>query len=208
MGTTGRWHSREVADYWNHNTAYHPWLVSIASQQHGDVLDVGCGDGLLAQRLAPVSRSVFGIDPDPSAVRRARDRLTAQRTVTIEQVDLDDYDAGDRRFDLITFVASVHHMDLRSALLAARGLLRPSGEIAVVGLSANRTVRDWLWSAACVPAVRIGSRLHHETSDVGVVAAEPRESLDDIRRVTNDVLPGARIRRALYYRYLLRWQNR
>ena len=52
-------------DYWNHNAAYHPWLVGIAAEHRGDVLDIGCGDGLLAQRLAPVSRSVTGIDPIP-----------------------------------------------------------------------------------------------------------------------------------------------
>lgn len=33
-----------VADYWNHNTAYHPWLLDIAAHHHGDVLDVGCGE--------------------------------------------------------------------------------------------------------------------------------------------------------------------
>jgi 2-polyprenyl-3-methyl-5-hydroxy-6-metoxy-1,4-benzoquinol methylase len=38
-------------DYWNHNTAYHPWLVSIAAEHRGDVLDIGCGDGLLAKRM-------------------------------------------------------------------------------------------------------------------------------------------------------------
>jgi 2-polyprenyl-3-methyl-5-hydroxy-6-metoxy-1,4-benzoquinol methylase len=37
--------------YWNHNTAYHPWLVFIAAEHHGDVLDIGCGDGLLAKRM-------------------------------------------------------------------------------------------------------------------------------------------------------------
>ena len=62
-------------DYWNHNTAYHPWLVAIAAEHRGDVLDVGCSDGLLAQRLARVSRSVTGIDPDPAAIEPAADRL-------------------------------------------------------------------------------------------------------------------------------------
>jgi serine/threonine-protein kinase len=27
-----------VADYWNHNTAYHAWLIDIAARHHGDVL--------------------------------------------------------------------------------------------------------------------------------------------------------------------------
>ncbi len=200
------WHSRGVSDYWNHNSAYHPWLIPIAARHHGDVLDVGCGEGLLLQRLAPLSRSVTGIDPDPTAVRRARERLAAEHNAIVEQTGFEEWDPRGSQFDLITFVACVHHMDLRSSLLKARRLLRPSGEIVVVGLSANKTVRDWLWSAACLPMVRIGSWLHAETRDIGVPVAEARESLDEIRRIVADVLPGAHIRRGLYYRYLLRWQ--
>ncbi|HEY9266621.1 MAG TPA: class I SAM-dependent methyltransferase [Mycobacterium sp.] len=196
-----------MADYWNHNSAYHPRLIPIAAQHCGDVLDVGCGEGLLAQRLAPVSQSVVAIDPDPAAVRRARDRLSAEPNVTVAQVGFDAFDAGDSRFDLITFVASLHHMDLRESLVKARQLVRPSGEIAAVGLSANKTPGDWLWSAACLPAVRIGSWLHAETRDIGVPVTEARESLDEIRRITDEALPGAVLRRGLYYRYLLRWRK-
>ena len=196
-----------MAEYWNHNTAYHPWLIPIAAQQCGDVLDVGCGDGLLAQRLAPVSLSVTGIDTDPSVVQRARDRLASEPNVTVEQAGFDDYDAGAARFDLIVFVASLHHMDLRSSLVKAWKLLRPSGEIAVVGLSANKTAADWLWSAACLPAVRIGSWLHSETRDIGMPVVDAHENLAEIRRVADDVLPGAVVRRALYYRYLLHWRK-
>jgi 2-polyprenyl-3-methyl-5-hydroxy-6-metoxy-1,4-benzoquinol methylase len=106
-------------EYWNHNTAYHPWLVDIAAQHRGDVLDVGCGDGLLAQRLAPVSRSVTGIDPDAAALGRATERLASQKHVTVTQADFQAYQPGSRRFDLITFVASLHHMDLRRSLPGA-----------------------------------------------------------------------------------------
>lgn len=195
-----------MADYWNHNTAYHPWLLAIAEDHRGDVLDVGCGDGLLAERLAPVSRSVTGIEPDPAAAHRARDRLTGLGGVAVRPMSFEEYDAGEARFELITFVASIHHMDLRASLLKARSLLRPSGEIAVVGLSANRTLRDWIWSGLCLPAVLLGSKLHNETRDVGLVVADARENLDDIRQVADDVIPGADVRRALYYRYLLRWR--
>lgn len=194
-------------DYWNHNTAYHPWLVTIAGQHRGDVLDVGCGDGLLAQRLASVSRSVTGIDPDAAAVGRAAARLASHRHVTIAHGDFEGYRPGARRFDLITFVASLHHTDLRASLVKARDLLTPTGEIAVVGCSANKTVRDWIWSVGCVPAARIGSWLHSETRNIGVVVKDPEEGLDDIRRTVDEVLPGASVRRALYYRYLLRWKQ-
>jgi SAM-dependent methyltransferase len=196
-----------MAEYWNHNSAYHPWLIPIAAQHCGNVLDVGCGEGLLAQRMAPVSGFVTGIDPDPAAVRRARDRLAGLPNVAVEEVGFDDYDAGSARFDLIVFVASLHHLDLRASLTKAQRLLRPGGEIAVVGLSANKTAGDWLWSAVCLPAVRIGSWLHAEFRDIGVPVAEPKENLAEIRHIADDVLPGAHIRRALYYRYLLRWQK-
>lgn len=196
-----------MQDYWNHNTAYHPWLIGIAGEHRGDVLDVGCGDGLLTQRLLPISRSVTGIDPDPDAVARAQARLAGRARVSLFQQSFHDYPAGTALFDVITFVATLHHMALRESLVKARDLLRPGGELAVVGLSANRSASDWIWAGLCLPVVRIGSRLHRETRDIGVVIAQPRESLREIRRVFDDVIPGAVVRRALYYRYLLRWRK-
>ena len=77
----------------------------------------------------------------------------------------------------------------------------------MVGLSANKSVADWAWAGLCLPAVRAGSRLHRETCNIGVAVADPRESLAEIRQAAEDVLPGARIRRGLYYRYRLRWRN-
>lgn len=193
-------------DYWNHNAAYHPWLIDIAARHRGHVLDVGCGDGLLAQRLAPVSRSVTAIDPDADAVQRAAHRLAAHEHVGVSHEAFETFTPGSK-FDLITFVASLHHMDLRASLVKARELLTPSGQIAVVGCVANKSVRDWVWAVICVPPARFGSWWHSETCNVGVVVTEPREGLDEIRRIASDVLPGASVRRALYYRYLLRWVN-
>jgi SAM-dependent methyltransferase len=192
-------------EYWNHNTAYHPWLIDIAEHHHGDVLDVGGGDGLLAQRLSCVSRSVAVIEPDPHAAQRARNRLAGNTNTVVVPTAFERYAPGAQRFDLVAFVASLHHMDLRAGLLKARELLRPDGEIAVVGLSANKSLTDWIWALACLPAVRIGGLAHRETPDVGLVMTDPRESLSEIRRTADEVIRGATVRRALYYRYLLRW---
>lgn len=194
-------------DYWNHNSAYHPWLVGIASGRRGDVLDVGCGEGLLAQRLAAVSRSVVGIDADPASVRRAAQRLQPLANASAELRSFEELEQAEPAFDLITFVASLHHLPLRDTLQRARRMLRPAGQLAVVGLSANKSVADWMWAGLSTPAARAGSLLHRETRDIGVAVADPREGLAEIRRVAADVLPGARIRRGLYYRYRLLWCN-
>jgi hypothetical protein len=35
-----------VDAYWNHNAAYDPWLIDVATGHRGHVLDVGRGEGL------------------------------------------------------------------------------------------------------------------------------------------------------------------
>jgi 2-polyprenyl-3-methyl-5-hydroxy-6-metoxy-1,4-benzoquinol methylase len=196
-----------VDDYWNHNSAYHPWLIDIAARHRGHVLDVGCGEGLLMQRLAGVSRNVVGVDADPFAVWRACERLQSTANASVERVGFEDFAADQRSFDVITFVASIHHLPLRESLHKARRMLKPGGELAIVGLSANKTIADWTWAALCTPAAYAGSWVHRETRSIGVRVAEPRDSLREIRRVADEVLPRAVIRRGLYYRYRLLWRN-
>jgi SAM-dependent methyltransferase len=161
----------------------------------------------LVQRLATVSKWVTGIDPDPGAIARARRRTGGLTNVTLVEVDFIHYEANEGSFDVVTFVASLHHMDLAAALPKARSLVSPGGELIVVGLAANKKATDWIMSGLMLPFVRLGSSMHHETRDVGVAAIEARESLGEIRATVQRELPGASMRRALYYRYLLRWRK-
>ena len=39
-------------DYWNHNVHYQPVILNAVPPGSGPALDVGCGDGMLACRLA------------------------------------------------------------------------------------------------------------------------------------------------------------
>ena len=103
-------------DYCNHNAAYHPWLIDIATRHRGHVLDVGCGEGLLAKRLAGVSRSIVGVDSDPASVWRASERLQSTGNASVELMRFETFDADQWSFDLMTFVASIHHLPLRESL--------------------------------------------------------------------------------------------
>lgn len=194
-------------DYWNHNTAYHRWILGIAGQRpRRDCLDVGCGDGLLVQRLAGRVGHVVGIDADPAAITRARARLQTTAGAEALVADFATYQA-DRCFDLIIFVASLHHLDLVASLAKARSLLRAGGDVLVVGLARNQTLADWAWAGLVTPWAFLASALHRPTADIGVRTAEPRDSLDQVRAGAARLLPGAHIRRGLYYRYRLRWTN-
>ena len=182
-------------------------IVAIADELDGDVLDVGCGEGLLVERLAKVSRSVIGVDRDRRAINLARARTAALRNTTLLGADFIELDLAPESFDLVTFVAVLHHMDLDAALHRARELLRPGGRLVVVGLSANKSVGDYLRSAALLPLIRVMSRMHHETRSVPLVALPPKESFSEIRQMAQEILPGVRLRRALYYRYVLSWRK-
>jgi len=195
----------ELVDYWNHNSAYHPLILSVARELHGDVLDVGCGEGLLVERLADVSRSVTGVDRDERAVRQAQVRTAGLTNATVMEADFMEIEVPPDFYDLITLVAVLHHLDLESALQRSAAMLRPGGQLLVVGLAANKSVGDYVRSALLLPVVRLMSRIHRETRSVQVVALRPRECFADVERTARQVLPGVQLRRRLYYRYVLRW---
>src|SRR2546427_12210327 len=57
---------------WNHNLEYQSWLLEQVPVPCEHALDVGCGDGWLARRLANRGVRVAGIDVSEPMVDRAR----------------------------------------------------------------------------------------------------------------------------------------
>jgi len=106
-----------MTDCWNHNTAFHPEVLAAVAARNSDVLDIGCGDGLLLQKLTARAGRVTGIDPDASAISQARARLTATPNSRVIIGDfLTSPELDGQGFGLITCVATLHHLpsDLRS----------------------------------------------------------------------------------------------
>lgn len=189
--------------YWNHNTAYHQWILRTLGRR-SNVLDVGCGDGLLLERLVPTVDRVVGLEPDPDTAARARERVADLPTVEVVQGGFLDY-LPVAPFDGVVFVASLHHLGLRPGLERATAVLAPGGVLVVVGLAREHSAADWVRSAASIPLNRLIGRWRHEQNDIGVPVAEPTETYADLRRVVRATLPGARWRHGLHYRYLLSW---
>ena len=167
-------------------------------------LDIGCGDGALSRQVAQRCSRVIGIDANGPIISVARGRNTNPSIQYIEG-DFLAHQFGEVRFDFVSMVASIHHMSFAAALEKASGMLRLGGVLAVLGAFRERKA-DLPYSTAAVPinaylAVRRG------WSDSGAPIKPPDMTLPEIKGVAKDLLPNARIRRLLLWRYLLTWRH-
>ncbi len=193
--------------YWNHNSAYYPWVQKKTASCR-TILDVGCGDGSLALFLNDGTKRIVGIDTDNHCIEKAQS-VPNDGFVRFTRCSFEDF-MPDKAFDAIVFIASIHHMDMEKALQKARSLLSPSGKILIVGLASPSVITDWLLEAARVIPSKVISSFHHmkTSEELGIKTDYNLLRMKDVRSIVKQELPGARIRYALHYRYLLEWVSR
>ena len=198
---------------WNHNLHYHRVILDAVPPGCERALDVGCGAGALTRALRRLAPQVTGIDRDARSIELARGHPEAGN---IEYLLADflaaTVDPGS--LDLVTSVASLHHLDAEAALRRMSDLLRPGGTVAIVGLARGISPVDL---ALSIPAV-IGDRAHRVGSARDRPSARrrpasyqppiiwpPPVTYQEMRRLAARLLPGARYSRHLYWRYSLVW---
>jgi SAM-dependent methyltransferase len=95
-----------------------------------EVLDVGCGEGWLARRLASAGARAVGLDPSPDALERARRDGPGDASVRYVEGAAEDLPFTDASFDVVIFFNSLHHVPAESmdaALAEAARVLRSDG---------------------------------------------------------------------------------
>ena len=106
-------------------------LATIGPVEGLRVIDIGCGEGVLARALAELGANVTGYDPFI-----AESALTEHGagSFRLAKAAADAIPEPDHVADLALFVFSLHHVPgakLEGALAEARRLLRPSGRLYV-----------------------------------------------------------------------------
>jgi len=224
------------AEYWNHNIHYQPVILGAVPPRCGPALDVGCGDGMLAFRLAERCTEVTGIDRADRMIALAQERAQAQEQARAEEqaqaqeqtqaqaqpqgagagersghvsfvaADFLAYPLAEASYDFVCANTSLHHMDFAAALTAMVRVLRPGGRLAVIGLASNGSLKDLVAEVPAAPVNLIYRAVYHEGHS-GAPIKDPDMTWSQVRAIANELLPGVRYRRHLLWRYSLLWRK-
>lgn len=108
---------------------------NLALDGQGRLLDVGCGPGTVALRLAPLFEAVVGLDPDPDmlacASRAAAGHGIGNATWIRQRAEA--LPAGLGSFRVVTFAQSFHWMDRPRVASSVATMLDPGGAVVLVG---------------------------------------------------------------------------
>ena len=102
-----------------------------------DVLDFGCGTGLLTFALQPFVRSITGVDSSQGMLDVFKTKIEEQNlnNVKAEYIDLDKGDVLTGSYHLIVSSMTLHHIKNITPLLKQfYSILLPSGQLAVADL--------------------------------------------------------------------------
>lgn len=194
---------------WNHNAHYHSYLLRQIPKRVYRTLDVGCGLGLFARKLAERSEVVDALDVD-SAVLAEASILNPAPNISYFKADFLVVDLPEAGYDVIVSIATLHHMDIEAALKKMKLLLRPSGQLLILGLYQEKTLIDYAYSAISVPLNFVYLKWHQASVAKPTMVAPTRPAqlpLKQIRKVADAVIPSFRLQRHLFWRYSLIWQK-
>jgi 2-polyprenyl-6-hydroxyphenyl methylase / 3-demethylubiquinone-9 3-methyltransferase len=107
------------------------WIRERVDLQDADVLDVGCGGGILSESLARLTRSTTGIDLAAKALGVARLHALESGLTNLEYLEVPVEELAERspaRFDVVTCMEMLEHVPSPELSVAACArLVRPGG---------------------------------------------------------------------------------
>ncbi len=110
--------------------------LKLLGQGHKNVLDVGCGTGLMSAKLAASGRQVLGLDISIEMVERAERRNDPK--ITFIHGDAEKLPSDNHSFDAVVNLISFHHYPNPSRAVAEfRRVLRPGGRLVLVAFDRN-----------------------------------------------------------------------
>ncbi|MFE9328552.1 class I SAM-dependent methyltransferase [Nocardia sp. NPDC052278] len=139
--------------YARYRPGYPAALFTTLSERFGldgtqQVLDLGCGTGQIALRLAPLVAHVHAVDPDHQMLHEGAKLATAAGINNISWRDGDSYHLDDLdlpELDLVTMGASFHWTDRPALLADLDRRLTPTGAVVLASGGPPATAIELPW---------------------------------------------------------------
>jgi SAM-dependent methyltransferase len=200
-------------DGWNHSSHYYPQLLRWLPPRVDRALEVGCGTGAFTRVLAARSREVVALDLSPEMIRVARMRSNGVANICFEVGDVIEWPAP-ASGSTPSPIATLHHLPFERALARVAGLLRPGGTLFVLEVVKSREPREWMQAAVALPVSKLmllahGRSLRAPRAVSDAWAQHERNdhvpSARQLRDASRRALPGAHVRRHLFWRFSIVW---
>lgn len=199
---------------WNHNNCYFPYLLRLLPKNTETCLDIGCGKGQLSGLLSQRAGRVTAVDLSDRMIERARE-LNPAPNIDYICGNILEMDFKDNSLDLIITTATAHHLPYAWLLEFAKDKLKKGGRLLILDLARPSSLPDFFVWAAAVPINPIMSlikngRLHKDEPHARALWERHGEhdtymKLSEIRRLANKYLPTSKVKRKLFWRYVLIW---
>ena len=124
MGSTQEWNAEQYARNARFVSDLGQAVLDLLNPQPGErILDLGCGDGALTERLVAAGANVVGVDSSADMVRAAKDRGLDARVVDGYTLEFDS------EFDAVFSNAAMHWMkrDPDAVVAGVYRALKPGG---------------------------------------------------------------------------------
>ena len=195
---------------------YDSFLLSQVPIDAVSVLDVGCGLGRLAVKLAIPDREVTGVDLSPEMIARARKAGREARRLMFLCGDFLERDFTAQQFDCVISAATLHHMPEEVAVPRMVELLRPGGRLVIHDIRSDDGLGEWVrsnFAMAQVAALRLW-RTGRLRSPRPVREAWERHCADETYLTQREaqalaarLLPGARLFYHWLWSYTIVWDK-
>jgi len=200
---------------WDHNNHYHRFLLRQVPPNCRNAMEIGCGTGMFARLLARKAEHVLALDLSPQMISLARERSEQYTNIDYQVADVLSKEFAPEQFDCIVSIATLHHLPMENILFKLKAALAPKGTLIVLDLYQAR-LSDLPVLLIAIPLNLIMKFLKtgHIKEPQAVREAWAAHgkhdmylTLPQLRDICGEILPGAKVRRHLFWRYSLIWRK-
>ena len=201
---------------WNHNNHYHQFLLKQLPKRSQTILDLGCGVGKFTRLLAEKGDRVVALDLSPKSIEIARQKSHQFNNINYRVADILRWQFPTEYFDVITSIATLHHLSLDRLLPKLQAALKPGGTLLILDLLEQQNIWDTLNDCVAVPLNWWFLKTRNQHIEFDPIAAEAmREHLrtdkyltySQAKEIYTSFLETPKVKKHLFWRYSVVWQK-